>query len=105
MRLVPVPVRRMRLVLSHASCCAIELSELERRRGGGIPILSLDGIGAFVLSLQRCLAPTGQDAQSRSQSRFGAAKQILCDGEQEGPVYSGVRAVPLPGCEVGRHRG
>jgi hypothetical protein len=68
MRLVPVPVRRMRLVLLHASCCAIELSELERRGGGG-PILSLDGVGAFVLSLQRCLAPTGQDAQSLRRSR------------------------------------
>jgi hypothetical protein len=33
MRLVPVPARRMRLVLSHASCCALGLSELERRGG------------------------------------------------------------------------
>ena len=62
MRLVPVPARRMRLVLSHASCCALELSELERR--GAVGVLSLDWGGAPALPLQRCLAPTGQDAQS-----------------------------------------
>jgi hypothetical protein len=38
MRLVPVPVRRMRLVLSHVSCCAIEPSKLERSVGSRAPV-------------------------------------------------------------------
>jgi hypothetical protein len=57
-----LPVRRMRLVLSHAPSCAIEPSELERR-GGGAPLLPLGGVGEFLLPPQRCLAPTGQDAE------------------------------------------